>query len=101
MAKTRKHKKHFFSSITSTTGKALKVVNNGLNTVGSVAKGVVVKSSPIVENGVSTVYGTMSNGINLGVKGVKTVAKELNMNTKKRRSKHYKRKHKRTYKQRH
>jgi phage-related protein len=100
MAKTRKTKKHLFSSITSTTGKALKVVNNGLNTVGSVAKGVVVKSSPIIENGVSTVYGTMASGIDLGVKGVKTVAKGLNMKTKKRRTKHNKRKHKRTNKRR-
>ena len=51
------------------------------------------KVVPIVEKGISTVFGTMSKGVNLGVKGVKlgvkgvkTVTNKIGI-TKKRRSK--------------
>ena len=47
-------------------------------------------SIPIVEKGVSAVYGTMATGFNLGVKGVKGVkgvAKGLTKSKRSRRSK--------------
>jgi len=87
MAKSRRNRKSIFKTITHTTEQALPVVNKGLKTVGNVAKGVVVTSAPIVENGVSKVYGTMATGFDLGVKGVKTVAKGVSKITKKRRTK--------------
>jgi hypothetical protein len=101
MAKSRKNNS-VFKSITSATGKALPVVNSGLNTVGKVAKGVTYKTIPIINEGVSTVYGTMSNGLDLGVRGVKTVARGLNLKTQKKRSRRSnKRSNKRSHKRRH
>jgi hypothetical protein len=69
---------------------SLKSVNKGLTTVGSVAKGVAKQSVPVIEKGVSAVYGTMATGFNLGVKGVKTVAKGVKTVTKKRRTRRHK-----------
>ena len=75
--------------IISTSKKALPVVDKGLTKVGNVAKDVAVKSAPIIENGVSVVYGTMAKGFDLGVQGARTVAKGI---SKKRRSKKGRRK---------
>ena len=44
----------------------------------------VGQSAPIVEKGVSVVYGTMAKGFDLGIQGVKTVAKGM---SKRRHSK--------------
>lgn len=108
MGKSHKKRNSVFNTIEYTTGKVLPVVNSSLNTVGNVAKGVAVNSIPIVQNGVSTVYGTMSNGIDLGLRGVNTVARGINLNAKKRHTrrhkhstKYRKRRHKRTHKRRH
>ena len=60
--------------IISTSKKALPVVDKGLTKVGNVAKDVAVKSAPIIENGVSVVYGTMATGLDLGVKGIKNIS---------------------------
>ena len=82
MAKSHK-RSSVYKTITSAPGKAIPVVKRGLNTVGNVAKGVTYKTIPIINDGVSTVYGTMSNGLDLGVRGVKTVARGINLKTKK------------------
>ena len=84
MAKSRKNSKSVLSSISKTSKKALPAVNNGLKNVGIVAKKVAVKSIPIVEKGVSVVYGTMATGFDLGVKGAKTFAKGVSITNKKR-----------------
>jgi len=75
MSKTRKNrsKKNFLKKITSTGKRAIPVVKTGLKTVGNTAKVVAVESVPIIESGVSKVYGTMVEGFDLGVKGVKDV----------------------------
>lgn len=86
MAKTKKNRKSIIKSIAKTTKRALPVVDKGLKTVGTTAKNVATASIPVVEKGVSVVYGTMAQGFDLGVKGVKTVAKGVKM-TKKRRHK--------------
>jgi hypothetical protein len=91
MAKSRKTKSSVFKTITSAPGKALPLVNSGFNTVGNVAKDVAETSIPVIQTGVSTVYGTMANGFDLGIKGVKTVARGVNLNTKKRHSRRNKR----------
>lgn len=83
MAKSRKHRESIVKSITKTANQTLPVVDKGLKTVGSTAKTVVNASLPIVEKGVSAVYGTMATGLDLGVKGVKSVAKGM---SKRRRS---------------
>ena len=67
MAKSRK------SNVMKTIKRTLPVVNNGLTKVGTAAKDVAEASIPIVEKGVSVVYGTMASGLDLGVKGVKNV----------------------------
>jgi hypothetical protein len=49
----------------------LKSVNSGLTIVGREAK----KSLPIINKGVSSIYDTMGEGFDLGVKSVKSVTK--------------------------
>ena len=73
MAKSRKS--NVMKTIKKTASKTLPVVDKGLKKVGSTAKDVAEASIPIVEKGVSVVYGTMATGLDLGVKGVKSVAK--------------------------
>lgn len=75
MAKSRKNKSTLQKTIKKSVGKTLPVVNKGLTHVGKTAKDVAEASIPIVEKGVSAVYGTMATGLDLGVKGVKSVAK--------------------------
>ena len=87
MSKTRKNrsKKNFLKKITNTGKRAIPVVETGLKTVGKTAKVVAVKSVPIVEKGVSKIYGTMVEGFDLGVKGVNRVTQK-----KSRPKRHYK-----------
>jgi hypothetical protein len=75
MAKSRYNRKSFMKSVRSTSRRALPVVSKGLKTVGNTAKYVAVKSAPVVEKGASVVYGTLAKGLDLGFKGVKTLAK--------------------------
>ena len=85
MSKTRKNRsgKNFFKKLTKTGKRAIPVVKTGLKTVGKTAKVVVEKSAPIIESGVSKIYGTMVEGFDLGVKGVKGVTSKM---SKKRRT---------------
>jgi len=86
--------KNVGKGIVSTSKKALPVVGKGLTKVGTAAKDVAVKSAPIVENGISVVYGTMAKGFDLGVQGARTVAKGI---SKKRRSKRHRKGGRRTH----
>ncbi len=85
--------KNIGKSIISSSKRALPVVNKGLKKVGTAAKDVAIKSAPIVEKGVSVVYGTMAQGFDLGVQGAKTVAKGI---SKRRRSKSHRKNRKST-----
>jgi hypothetical protein len=58
----------------------------GVKTVGSVAKNVIIKSTPIVEKGITKVYGTLATGFDLGIKGAKGAVKSVSRTTKKKRS---------------
>ena len=49
--------------------------------MGKATKVVLKKSIPVVEKGVSAVYGTMATGFDLGIKGVKKVAKGVKART--------------------
>ena len=90
MAKSRKHRSHsqkrhkktLLKDISQTTKKVIPVVNSGLKTVGTSVKIVAEKSAPIVEKGISGVYGALATGFDMGVKGVQ---KGVTMMTKKRR----------------
>ena len=88
MAKSRKNSKSVLSSISKTSQKALPAINTGLKNVGTAA----VKSIPIVEKGVSVVYGTMATGFDLGVKGVAKGVKVAKSFKKSRSSKRHTRK---------
>jgi len=85
MAKSRSHRRSILKSIRSTSERAIPAVSRGLKTVGTKAKYVAVKSAPIVEKGASAIYGTLATGFDLGIKGVKTLAKGVM--TKRRRHK--------------
>ena len=73
MRKSRKN--NVMKTIKKTADKTLPVVDKGLKKVGTTAKDVAEASIPVIEKGVSVVYGTMATGLDLGVKGVKSVAK--------------------------
>lgn len=49
------------------------------------AKNVVESSIPMIENGVSKVYDTMSSGLDLGVKSVKSVTNKITNNRSSRK----------------
>ena len=82
MKKTfKKRTSNFVKSTSKNVKKALPIVNNSLKTAAFVAKGVAKETIPIVEKGVSAVYGTMATGFNLGVSGVKNIKKGIKSNT--------------------
>ena len=83
MSKTRKNNQNYFKKITNTGKKAIPV----LKTVGRTAKVVAVKTVPIVETGVSKIYGTMVQGFDMGVKGVKGIRKRISTRKRSRRHK--------------
>ena len=83
MTKTRKNN-GYFRKVKNTTRIVIPVVKTGLKKVGSVAKGVAIKSVPIIEEGASKVYNTMVTGFNLGIQGAKGITSKMR---KKRRSK--------------
>jgi hypothetical protein len=101
MAKSyKKRASSFVKSTSNRVNKALPVLNNGIKTASNVASNVAKETIPIVEKGVSAVYGTMNTGFNLGVKGAENVGKGIKSLKKRmsagkrkhtRRRKHYKR----------
>jgi len=92
MVKTQKHRKSIIKSIAKTTKSALPAVNKGLKTVGTTAKKIASASLPVVEKGVSAIYGTMAQGFDLGVKGMKSVARGVKISKKRRHNKSGRRK---------
>jgi hypothetical protein len=90
MAKSRKHRsqkrhnKTLLKDISQTTKKVIPVVSSGLKTVGTSVKVVAEKSAPVVEKGISGVYGALATGFDMGVKGVQS---GVTMMSKKRRHK--------------
>jgi len=92
MAKSyKKRASNFVKSTSKNVKKALPMMNNGLNNVSNAAKGVAKETIPIVEKGMSNIYGTINTGFNLGVKGAKGIGKGIdkgikNMSTRKHKS---------------
>jgi len=86
MAKSKKLRKSIMKKMYKNT---LPFVNNNLTKIGKTTKSIVTTSVPIVEKGVSAVYGTMATGFDLGVRGAKSVANHM----KKSRTRKHKRRH--------
>jgi len=94
----RKRASSFVKISSENAEKALPIVNNNLKNAGIVVKDVAKETFPVIEKGVSAVYGTMATGFNLGVKGATNVArgaKNIATNvkrtsTKRRKSRHHK-----------
>lgn len=85
MSKSRINRRSsFLKKIKNTSSKAIPVVGKGLKNVGTAAKNVAVKSAPIIEKGISTVYGTLATGFDLGVKGAKSMAHGVKNITKRK-----------------
>jgi hypothetical protein len=86
MAKSRKNRSFkFLKNIKKNSAKAIPVINTGLKNVGVAAKNVASASIPIIENSVSSVYGTINKGVNLGVKGARNVSRGFQSISKKKR----------------
>ena len=48
------------------------------------ANKIASKTVPIVEKGISTVFGAINKGVSLGVNSVKSISKKVNINKKRR-----------------
>lgn len=77
MGNTRKNKGTIKGKTMKALNKTLPVVDEGLKKVGTTAKDVAESSIPIIEKGVSRVYGTMATGLDLGVQGVEAVSSKF------------------------
>jgi len=91
----KSYKKRISTVVTSTqknVQKALPIVNDGLKTAGVVAKGVAKETIPIIEEGVSKVYGTINSGFNLASAEVKNLGKGIK-SIRKRKGRIYKTKY--------
>jgi len=82
MAKSRKSRQNVVKNIAKTANKALPVVDKSLERVGNTAKNVAKTSAPVIEKGVSAVYDTMVTGLDLGIKGAKSVARGVSKSKK-------------------
>lgn len=63
------YKKHSKKRSTRSALNVLPMMNRGLTKIGSTAEDNI----PFLKRGVSTVYGTMSSGLDLGVKGARNI----------------------------
>ena len=99
MAKSRRNRSsNILKNIQQTSSKAIPVVGKGLKNVGNVAKNAALKSKPVIEKGVSAVYGTLATGFDLGIKGAKNIATNVkNITRKRRHSRHRRHKSKRRH----
>ena len=80
MPKSRSHKRHhkhkrtnrgLFKKLRRATGRAIPAVASGLRRVGSNVKNITMKSKPVVEKGLGSLYSGVLSGLDLGVKGIK------------------------------
>ena len=84
MAKSRKNRSiknkstKIIKKIGKTTKKAIPVITSGLKKIGT-------KAVPIVEKGAKTVYGALKTGFDLGINGIKKIAKSAKKSKKRRR----------------
>jgi hypothetical protein len=70
MGKSRRNR----SSRRKSSKRGLPIIGESLGSIGYVAKKATTKSIPVIEKGVSAVYGTFNKGLDLGVKGVKNIS---------------------------
>jgi hypothetical protein len=78
--------KKFVRSSSKNVQKALPVINKNIKNAGVMAKDVAKETLPIVEKGVSAVYGSLATGFNLGVKGAKNVSNKIKSVSRNKRS---------------
>ena len=92
MSRTRRNRStSIFKKLKNSSSRAIPMVDKGLTTVGMAAKGIAYKSKPILEKGVSAIYGTIATGVDLGLKGTKSVAKGVNSLTQKKHRRRHRR----------
>ena len=98
MSRTRRYRRaSLYKKLKNTTSSAIPMVDKGLTTVGMAAKGIAYKSKPILEKGVSAIYGTIATGVDLGIKGSKSVAKGVGSLTQKKHRRRHRRGGKKSY----
>ena len=75
---------NFMKSLRYTSKKALPIVTTGLKRIGTTAKTVAIKSEPVIEKGISGIYGALATGFDIGLKKVKnkTYNKRHNKSTR-------------------
>jgi len=93
MPKSRTHKRHNKHKRTNrglikNLRRTIPAVASGLKTVGSKVKNITVKSTPIVEKGIGSLYNGVLTGFDLGVKGVKKGVNLVKMNNSSKTRRH-------------
>ena len=73
-------KKRFMETIKNKSKKILPKINQGLQTVGSTVKSAAVKSAPILEKGVSNIYGVLATGFNKGIDKISSLKRNKKSN---------------------
>jgi hypothetical protein len=76
---------NFMKKIKSTSKKVVPVVATGLKKLGTTAKNVAVKSEPIVEKGLSGIYGALATGFDIGLNKIKDRGNKTYKKTKRSR----------------
>jgi hypothetical protein len=76
---------NFIKKIKSTSKKALPVVETGLKRVGTTAKVVASKSKPVLEKGLSGIYGALATGFDIGLNKIKVRENKTYKKTKRSR----------------
>ena len=80
-------KSKILKNIQNTSKRVLPEINSGLKTVGTSVKSAAIKSAPVVEKGISGIYGALASVFDMGAKKVKTMMYK-NKNKTRKHKKH-------------
>lgn len=83
----KSNKKNILKKFKKTAVNVIPVMETGLKTIGTTAKNVSIKAKPVLNKGVSSVYGVLATGFDMGVKGVSNVASNLSSKKSKKHKK--------------
>jgi hypothetical protein len=70
-------KKNILKKFKKTATNVIPIMETGLKTIGNTAKKVSVKARPVLNKGVSSIYGILATGFDMGVKGVSNISSKI------------------------
>lgn len=78
-------KARIIQNIQNKSKKILPKINQGLQTVGSTVKSAAVKSGPVLEKGISNIYGVLATGFNKSIDKISSFRRNKRNKTQKRK----------------